>query len=102
MPPSNYNKIIIKNINLPANEINSNNDIDYLNILYQSLTQREKQVHKLVVSGFLNKQIASRLGISEITVKVHRKRVMEKMKVRSLADLVRIAERIGIMPDYSA
>lgn len=92
----------IKSLVIPVNKNNSGTEREYLNALYKSLTNREKEVHKLVISGFLNKQIASRLGISEITVKVHRKRVMEKMKVHSLADLVRIAERIGIMPDYSA
>jgi RNA polymerase sigma factor (sigma-70 family) len=58
-----------------------------------SLTPREREVLSLVVTGMLNKQIASELGISEKTVKVHRARVMEKMRARSMADLVRLAER---------
>jgi DNA-binding NarL/FixJ family response regulator len=61
-----------------------------------SLTKREKEVFALVVRGLLNKQIAFELGTSEKTVKVHRGRVMEKMQAESLADLVRMAERIGI------
>ncbi len=61
-----------------------------------SLTKREKEVFALVVRGLLNKQIALELGTSEKTVKVHRGRVMEKMQAESLADLVRMAERIGI------
>ena len=61
-----------------------------------SLTKREKEVFAFVVQGFLNKQIAFELGTSEKTVKVHRGRVMEKMQAESLADLVRMAERIGI------
>jgi FixJ family two-component response regulator len=61
-----------------------------------SLTKREKEVFALVVQGLLNKQIAFELGTSEKTVKVHRGRVMEKMQAESLADLVRMAERIGI------
>jgi FixJ family two-component response regulator len=61
-----------------------------------SLTLRERQVMALVVSGRLNKQIAGELGIVEKTVKVHRARVMQKMQARSLADLVRIAEKAGI------
>jgi FixJ family two-component response regulator len=58
---------------------------------YASLTPRERETMALVVTGLLNKQIASKLGISEITVKAHRGRVMRKMQVDSLADLVRVA-----------
>jgi FixJ family two-component response regulator len=61
-----------------------------------SLTPREREVFRHVVSGQLNKQIAADLGTVEKTVKVHRSRVMEKMGVRSLADLVRVAERLGV------
>jgi len=60
-----------------------------------SLTPREQEVFILVVSGMLNKQIAFDLGMSEKTVKVHRARVMDKMKAKSLADLVRMAEKSG-------
>lgn len=60
-----------------------------------SLTPREREVFILVVSGMLNKQIAFDLGMSEKTVKVHRARVMDKMKAKSLADLVRMAEKAG-------
>ena len=61
---------------------------------YASLTGRERQVMALVVSGLLNKQVGGELGISEITVKAHRGRVMHKMKADSLADLVRMAARL--------
>jgi len=62
----------------------------------ESLTQREREVLPLVVSGLLNKQIAGEIGTSETTVKVHRSRLMRKMGADSLAELVRLAGRIGI------
>ena len=63
---------------------------------YESLTKREREVMRLVVSGLLNKQIASELGSSEVTVKMHRGQVMRKMKAQSLVQLVRMSEKIGI------
>jgi FixJ family two-component response regulator len=65
---------------------------------HESLTPRERQVMALVVSGRLNKLVAVELGISEITVKMHRGQVMRKMKARSLPDLVTMAERLGVRP----
>jgi FixJ family two-component response regulator len=65
---------------------------------YATLTPREREVMALVVSGMLNKQIAAELGTSEITVKIHRGRVMRKMQAGSLAELVRMGGRVGIKP----
>jgi RNA polymerase sigma factor (sigma-70 family) len=65
---------------------------------FESLSAREREVVAMVVSGMLNKQIAAKIGITENTVKVHRSRAMEKMQAKSLADLVKMVERLGILP----
>jgi RNA polymerase sigma factor (sigma-70 family) len=69
---------------------------------YASLTPREKEVLVLVVSGLSNKQVGSELGISEITVKAHRGRVMQKMQAESLPGLVKIATRLRLTPAHRA
>jgi len=66
-----------------------------LNARYNELTEREKQVMKLVVAGSVNKQIAAQLGLSLVTIKVHRGQVMRKMLAKSVAELVRMADRLG-------
>lgn len=68
---------------------------------YATLTPREREVLPLVVSGLLNKQAAAELGISEVTLQLHRRNVMQKMAAASLADLVRIAERLQIPITHS-
>ena len=71
-------------------------NVSQLRHLFETLTRREREVLTFVISGLMNKQIAYRLQISEITVKIHRGQVMKKMEARSLADLVRMAEILGI------
>jgi FixJ family two-component response regulator len=67
-----------------------------LQSLFDSLSSREREVLSLVASGLMNKQIAAELGLAEITVKIYRGHVMKKMGARSLADLIRMAETLGI------
>lgn len=71
--------------------------LEEMRALAAELTPRERQVFSLVVRGKLNKQIAHELGTTERTIKAHRHQVMEKMKVRSLAELVTLAERLGVL-----
>jgi FixJ family two-component response regulator len=69
-----------------------------LRLAYETLTVREREVLGFVIGGLMNKQIAAQLTLSEVTVKVHRGQVMRKLAARSVADLVRIAEALGIEP----
>lgn len=76
-------------------------DLDVLRRRYSELTPREREVLPLVISGLLNKQAAAELGISEVTLQIHRRNVMQKMAAASLADLVRISERLQIPVTHS-
>ena len=71
-------------------------DLAALRQRFQSLSPREREIVGMVVSGMLNKQIAARIGIAENTVKVHRSRAMEKMQAKSLADLIKMMERLQV------
>jgi len=75
--------------------------LDSIRARIESLTPREREVMAMVTAGLLNKQIAGELNLSEITVKLHRRQVMEKMRAGSLADLVKMCERIK-EPSWSA
>jgi FixJ family two-component response regulator len=76
-------------------------EVGLLRQRYQELSPREREVLPLVVSGLLNKQAAAELGISEVTLQIHRRNVMQKMAAPSLADLVRIADRLEIPIQHS-
>ena len=85
-------------INRSAAVLDDQAELKTLRESYESLTPREQEIMRLVVAGMLNKQIGLKLGISEITVKAHRGKVMQKMKADSLAGLVKIAVRLGLAP----
>jgi FixJ family two-component response regulator len=87
---------VIRAIERDQKRRNSEKAVSELRVLLNSLTSREREVMTLVVSGHMNKQIAGKLGITEITVKVHRGHMMRKMKARSLVDLVEMADLLGI------
>lgn len=87
---------IAQAIDRSRNALTHQAELRTLRDCYMSLTPRERQTMALVVSGLLNKQIAFQLGISEITVKAHRGQVMRKMRVESLADLVRVAAALDV------
>jgi FixJ family two-component response regulator len=88
------NRAIERSKNLLA----ASTEIGELKIRYQRLTPRESEVFALVAAGLLNKQIGAELAAAEKTIKQHRGRVMDKMEAESLAELVLMAERLGIRP----
>jgi FixJ family two-component response regulator len=88
------NRAIERSRNLLA----ASTEIEELKVRYQRLTPREGEVFALVAAGLLNKQIGAELGAAEKTIKQHRGRVMNKMEAESLAELVLMAERLGIRP----
>jgi FixJ family two-component response regulator len=76
----------------------TNAEIDALKARYETLTPREREVFPLVAAGLLNKQVAAELGVAEKTIKQHRGHVVDKMAAQSLAELVLMAERLGVRP----
>ena len=87
---------VIRAIERDQKRRNSEKAVSELRVLFASLTSREREVMTLVAADLMNKQIAARLGITEITVKVHRGHMMQKMKARSVIDLVGMADLLGI------
>lgn len=81
--------------------IESENSSSRLKSSFETLTPREREIMALVASGLMNKQVAGKIGLSEIAVKVNRGRIMRKMGARTLADLVRMADALGIRPPTS-
>jgi RNA polymerase sigma factor (sigma-70 family) len=84
-------------ISKDARQVNTLAEKELINSRLEELTPREREVFALVVKGLLNKQIAAELGTSEQTIKVHRSRVMDKMKVSSVAELVQLAVKTGVL-----
>jgi len=81
--------------------LNARAEVNILRGRYESLTPREQEVTSLVISGLLNKQVGYKLGISEITVKAHRGKMMQKMEADSLADLVRMSVSLRLAPSQN-
>ena len=87
---------VVKAIERDRNRREAEKTVANLQSMFETLTSREREVLELVASGLMNKQIAAELGLAEITVKIHRGHLMKKMGARSLADLIRMAETLGI------
>jgi FixJ family two-component response regulator len=87
---------VIRAIDRDKGRRDSEKGVSQLRTLFDSLTSREREVMEHVVAGLMNKQIAAKLGITEITVKVHRGHMMRKMKARTVIDLVAMADQLGI------
>lgn len=83
---------------LDAERLTAERSVTLLRTAYELLTHREREVMAFVISGLLNKQIAARMNLSEITVKIHRGQVMKKLGARSVPDLVRMAQALGVEP----
>lgn len=89
---------IEKAISMDRSARQKRSELTHLKDRFSLLTPREQEVLPFVVTGFLNKQTAAELGTSEITIRVHRGQIMRKMGARSLAELVRMADKLGVKP----
>lgn len=96
--PGDLREAIINAMERNSHEMKEEEEKEEINALIETLTPREKEVMRWVITGMLNKQIAYELGTSEKTIKVHRSRVMHKTKVSSVAELVRLAAKVNIEP----
>jgi FixJ family two-component response regulator len=93
---------ILKSLSIDEKSRLDHQEVNILNDKVKSLTAREYEIMTYVITGMLNKQIAGELNISEETVKIHRGRVMQKLAIVSVAELVRLCERVGIAPNDNA
>ena len=96
--PEDLLKAIGEAIDRNRNDMRKMHEKDRLNALIETLTPREKEVLRWVITGKLNKQIAFELGTTEKTIRVHRSRMMQKVRVSSVAELVRLAQKVNISP----
>jgi FixJ family two-component response regulator len=87
---------VVKAIERDRNRREAEKIVGNVQALFETLTPREREVLALVTSGLMNKQVAAEIGLAEITVKIHRGHIMKKMGAKSLADLIRMAETLGI------
>lgn len=97
--PDDLIQVVSEAIALAQKSHSTSQEKQVLTERYHSLTPREKELMQFVTRGLLNKQVADQMGISEITAKVHKRRVMEKMSVRSVSELVRAADKLKLLND---
>jgi len=90
-------KAVEEAVAISQRQIAEHHETDKIELLFDSLTAREYQVYRLIITGILNKQIASELNIAEHTVKIHRGRITEKLGVKSVAELVNLAQKLNLV-----
>ena len=89
--------VVAEALQLSQNNLSQQQELQELTLRYKSLTVREREVMELTVKGLMIKQIAMEMSVSEITVKVHKRNLMDKMKSRTVSDLVRASERLVLV-----
>lgn len=90
-------KTVEEAVAISQRQIAEHHETDKIKLLFDSLTAREYQVYRLIITGILNKQIASELNIAEHTVKIHRGRITEKLGVKSVAEMVNLAQKLNLV-----